>query len=80
MYPELAKLASYGLILPVNTAACERGFSQLKLIKTSHRNRMKEITLDNLMMIATEGPPIEHFNFEKAAAFWDSQKKRKITI
>ena len=35
MYPTLSKIAGFGLILPLNTAACERRFSQLKLIKNS---------------------------------------------
>ena len=78
MYPTLSKIAGFGLILPLNTAACERGFSQLKLIKTPHRNRLKQSTLDNLMMIATEGPTIEDFDYGKAATHWAKLKKRKI--
>ena len=41
IFPTLSKIAKFGLILPVNTTACEHGFSQLKLIKTPHRNRLK---------------------------------------
>ena len=58
MYPTLSKITGFGLILLLNTAACEHGFSQLKLIKTPHRNRLKQSTLDNLMMNGTEGPTI----------------------
>ena len=43
------------MILPVNTAACERGFRQLKLMKIDLWNRLNQYTLVNLMLIATEG-------------------------
>ena len=80
MFLTLSKIAKFGLILPVNTAACERGFSQLKLIKTPHRNRLKQSTLDNLMMIATEGPPCREFDYEKAVNHWAGFKKKKTNF
>ena len=63
------------LLCLVNTAACERGFSQLKLIKTPQRNRFKQSTLDNLMIV-TEGPPCREVNYEKAVNHWADLKKR----
>ena len=56
-FSTLSKITKFGLILPTNTTAHECGFSQLKLIKTPHRNPLKQSTLNNLMMIVTEGPP-----------------------
>ena len=76
MFPTLSKIAKSGLILPMNTTGCEHGFSQLKLIQTPHRNHLKQSTLDNLMMIATEGPPCREFNYEKAVNYWAGLKKR----
>ena len=67
MYPELTKLATIAAILPVSTASCERAFSAMKRIKTELRNRMKTSTLDQLMRISIEGPPMDSFNFEMAA-------------
>ena len=43
-FPTLSKITKFGLILPTNTAAREHSFSQLKLIKTPHRNRLKQST------------------------------------
>ena len=37
------------LTLPVGTAAIERSFSQMKLVKTSLRNRLSDNTLPKLM-------------------------------
>ncbi len=55
-FPEFAKLARIALVIPVSSAAAERGFSCMKRIKTSLRNRLTEKKLKNLMMISLEGP------------------------
>ena len=41
-YPELWKLIQLLLhvVLPINSASCERGFSKMKIIKTDRRNRL----------------------------------------
>jgi hypothetical protein len=41
-FPEFAKLARIALVIPVSSAAAERGFSCMKRIKTSLRNRLTE--------------------------------------
>ena len=38
MFPNLSKLAAIGLLLPMSTVDCERGFSALSRIKTNLRN------------------------------------------
>jgi hypothetical protein len=40
MFPNLIKLARVALILPVNTAECERGFSTMRRVKTVLRSVM----------------------------------------
>ncbi|KAM5180722.1 zinc finger protein 862-like [Mantella aurantiaca] len=79
-FPNLAKLAHIGLVIPVSTAECERGFSALKRIKTCLRNRMNQNTLNNLMLISLEGPDPRDMDYGKAADNWASRKKRKINI
>ncbi|XP_045193148.1 zinc finger protein 862-like [Mercenaria mercenaria] len=61
--PNLAKLASVGLIIPTSTPDCERGFSALKRIKTDIRNRMKDCTLNSLLQMAIEGPEVIKFPY-----------------
>ena len=80
IYPQLAKLANIGLIIPVSTATCERGFSAMKRIKTNLRNRLIAKTLDCLMRISIDGPDLDCFDFVTAATKWASIKKRRITI
>ena len=38
-FPQLSRLASIALIIPVSTAECERCFSSMNRIKTDLRNR-----------------------------------------
>ena len=54
-FPNLLKLAQLALILPLQTADVEGGFTAQNLTKTAHRNRMEAETLHNLMTISVEG-------------------------
>ena len=56
MFPNLQKIASIGLSLPVSTASIERSFSEMKQIKTCLRNSLTEGQLTQLMWIAIEHP------------------------
>ena len=80
MFPNLAKLAGIYKVLPPHTADCERDFSNMKLIKTDIRNRMSENTLDCLMRISLEGPPLEKFPYERAVKLWASKKNRRYQV
>ena len=53
MFPNIVKLMSIFLCLPVSTASVERSFSSMKTIKTRLRNRLTDASL---MLIAIEGP------------------------
>ena len=51
MFPNVYKLMCVATVLPLSTAEVERVFSQVKLIKNEHRNRLKQSTLENLLHI-----------------------------
>ena len=80
-YPELWKLVKLLLILPVNSAACERGFSQMKIVKTDLRNRLSTEQLNNLMSISLSGSLglDENLLISKAVNMWHTQRKRRIS-
>ena len=65
MFPNLAKLAAIGLVIPMSTADCEGGFSALGRIKTHLRNRLSSKVLNVLMTISIEGPDNNEFTFEQ---------------
>jgi hypothetical protein len=70
IYPNMSTLAKICRVVPIQTADVERTFSQLKLIKTRVRNRMNEKTLDSLLRIAIEGPPISEFPVTETVKLW----------
>ena len=80
LYPELSKLAHIGLVIPISTATCERGFSAMKRIKTDLRNRLTTRVLDCLMGISIDGPDLESFDFDRAATKWGSRRNRRIKL
>ena len=80
LYPNLAALASVALVLPMSTVDCERGFSALGRIKTKLRNRLLEATLNQLLFVAVEGPPLAEFNFDEAVTLWAGKKRRRLNV
>ncbi|CAG2213860.1 unnamed protein product [Mytilus edulis] len=51
MYPLVHQLYAITATLPLSTAEVERVFSQVKIIKTSHRSNLKTTTLNRLLNI-----------------------------
>lgn len=66
MFPNLTKLATIGLLLPMSSVDCERGFSTLYRVKTDLRNRLANRTLNHLLMMSVEGPSLQDFPYELA--------------
>jgi hypothetical protein len=53
-FHEIFRLVKIALVLPVSSAACERSFSALKLIKTHLRSTMSDIRLGNISILSVE--------------------------
>ena len=70
MGQKLRKLVDLLKVLPVSSAECERGFSQMNLHHTSGRNRLLVSSVNNLLMVSVNGPPIHAFNAEKYVISW----------
>jgi hypothetical protein len=52
-------------VLPLSSAACERGFSQLNLQHTAVRNRLTISSIGNLLMISINGPCLRDWNAKR---------------
>ena len=76
--PNLLKLVNLSLIMPYQTADCERGFSAQNLIKTSRRSLIQEDRLNIQMTIKIEGGPWEDFDFTPAISRWKQKKDRRL--
>ena len=78
----IKKLAKIALLIPANTAQCERGFSRYNLIKTKTRSRLKVSSVSSLLTLAIEGPPLREFestlDLHKAFKVWANMKQRRI--
>jgi hypothetical protein len=59
LYPKILFLIRIKLVLWLNTAECERGFSFRTLIKSRQRASMGSTLLDILMRISLNGPEID---------------------
>ena len=62
-FPNLFVLANLALVMPYQTASCERGFSAQNAIKTARRSRLGEKTLNTPMTIKCEGGKLKTITF-----------------
>jgi hAT family C-terminal dimerisation region len=68
--PQINKLLKEVETYPISTAACERGFSQMKLAHSRTRNRLIAETVSSLLMISINGPGATKFNARKYVILW----------
>ena len=80
--PNILDLIDLVLTIPASSAECERGFSHVKRIKSTERNRLDESSLSDLLTIKLEGPTIEMFNPVPAINAWISagQRPRRVNF
>lgn len=57
-------------VLPISSAECERGFSAMNLTHTPLRNSLNVETINHLLFIKINGPPLQHFDAELYATLW----------
>ena len=79
MFPNLARIAAIGLLLPMSTANCERGFSALQRIKTDLRNRLSNKIFNYLLSIS-KGPSPADFPYNEACDIWAGWRNRRIQV
>ena len=80
MFPNISILTNISLSIPVGTASVERSFSQMKLIKTRLRNRIRQSSLSYLLKIGIETPEkLTDTDLEAIISIWN-RKPRKIAV
>jgi len=57
-------------VLPMSSAACERGFSQINRPHTAVRNRLAVTILSDLLIISINGPYLRDWNVDKYVLSW----------
>ena len=80
LFPNLRKIATISLSIPVSTASVERSFSQMKLIKTRLRSSLSDKSLSYLMKIGIESPnELTDDDLENIVDVWN-RKNRRIPV
>lgn len=77
-FSNIAMLLEIVLLLPMSTAAVERGFSTMKRVKSDWRSSLVPSMLHRLMLISIEGPPLQEWNPDDAIARWYNDGNRRI--
>jgi len=80
-FAEAYRLLCIALVLPVTSAACERSFSALKLIKTYLRSSMCDSRLSNLGVLSVESARAHAIDFNAFVDEFDARHhNRKLTL
>ncbi|XP_065918333.1 zinc finger protein 862-like [Dysidea avara] len=69
-WPNLLKLCALVFSLPFSNGRVEQIFSSLKVVKTSRRTNLENDTLNDLLEIYIEGPPLGCFCPDVAIELW----------
>lgn len=81
VFVELFRLCKIALALPVTSAACERSFSALKLIKTHLRTTMLDNRLSHLGLLSIESRRARALNMDDfIKVFASKHKNRRIAL
>ena len=75
-FPSLVHLIEILVLFPISNATVEHGFSTMRRIKTDWRSRLGEETLDHLLRISTDGPPLSKFDPNPAVEQFFSTPRR----
>ena len=78
LLPNLLILAELTLILPLQTADCERGFSAQNAIVTARRSCLGEDSINTLMTIKLEGSLQDEHTLTKSLSHWRAKKPRRV--
>lgn len=63
-----------------SSAQAERGFSQLKIVKSNLRNRLGQNSLYNILAIKFLSNDIQSYNPDKAVGNFFMSKKRRLRV
>ena len=61
-FPDISKVVEITLLLPMHTAAYERRFSKMNIIKSDYHTQLQSVSLNNLMYLSIDGPSIQEFD------------------
>jgi len=75
----MSRLVASVQTLPISTAACERGFSQMNIVCSDLRSSLTVAHMSSLMFIGIVGPPIHKWNPQSYVESWLASGRRDAT-
>ena len=70
--PNMFTLVKAGLVIPLNTACLERGFSHHGIIKNKLRSRLKVVNVDSLLSVKLLCRDYKKFDYQRAMELHDT--------
>ena len=79
-WPNILSLCELSFSLPFSNGTVEQIFSSMKVVKTSRRTNLQGDTLNDLLEIYVEGPPLSSFCPDLAIELWwsDCSTSRRV--
>ena len=75
-YENVLHLVVLLLVLPISSTQCERAFSTQYRIKSATRSCLETETIEDLIRISSQGPPMAEFVSSQAVELWFSTGQR----
>lgn len=69
-WPKMLLICKLVFSVPFSNGGVEHKFSSLKVLKNTNHTSLKTSTLDDLLEIFVEGPPLSNFSADKAVELW----------
>ena len=79
-HPNILQVIDLILSLPAGTSECERGFSQMKIVKNHLRNKLRPTTMTLLLTVQLHSADIKDYNPTTAIHSWNNSKRRRPTF
>ena len=76
MFSQILLFLQRALVVPLNSASCERGFCAQNKIKSKSRNRLRDEQVDRLMKITINGPHYAEYDYTAAKNNFQAMKDR----
>lgn len=81
VFHELFRLCEIAIAMPISSAACERSFSALKVIKTNLRTAMTDNRLSSLVVLSIEAGRAKSLDMDWfIRIFVSNHKNRRINL
>ncbi|XP_034540573.1 zinc finger protein 862 [Notolabrus celidotus] len=73
-FPLLNRIIHVVRVLPSSTACCDKGRGSLQKMCKNHRSRLTLEQMNDLLIVAVNGPPITNFDGKRALDSWFEEK------